>query len=46
MKFELLSAESVEHIHHATLRILAETGVSIKHAGARDMLTAHGARIE
>ena len=46
MKFELLSAESVEHIHQATLRILAETGVSIKHVGARDLLTAHGARIE
>ncbi len=46
MKFELLSAESVEHIHRATLRILAETGVSIKHVGARDLLTAHGARIE
>jgi trimethylamine--corrinoid protein Co-methyltransferase len=45
MTFELLSASSVDAIHQATLRILDETGVSIKHAGARDLLTSHGARL-
>jgi trimethylamine--corrinoid protein Co-methyltransferase len=41
-----LSPESIEAIHNATLRILSETGISVKHAGARDLLAAHGARIE
>ena len=40
MAFALLSHESVEAIHCATLRILNETGVSIKHPGARDLLRA------
>ena len=44
--FSFLSSSSVESIHSATLRILNETGIVINHAGARDMLTANGARIE
>ena len=46
MSLAFLSTESIEAIHHATLRILAETGVSIKHVGARELLCSHGARIE
>lgn len=44
--FTFLSPQSIEAIHNATLRIMNETGVVINHAGARDMLTANGARIE
>lgn len=44
--FPFLSPSSIEALHQATLRILAETGVVINHAGAREMLTANGARIE
>jgi trimethylamine---corrinoid protein Co-methyltransferase len=44
--FPFLSPSSIESIHNATLRILGETGVSIKHAGARNLLTSHGARVE
>lgn len=44
--FTFLQPEKIEAIHNATLRIMSETGVVINHAGARDMLTANGARIE
>ncbi len=44
--FTFLKPENIESLHHATLRILNETGVVINHAGAREMLTSHGARIE
>ena len=44
--FPFLSPQSIESLHHATLRILSETGVVINHAGAREMLTAHGAHTE
>jgi len=44
--FTLLTPNQVDSLHHATLRILGETGISVKHAGARDLLTAHGARIQ
>ncbi len=40
-----LSPESIESLHCATLRILSETGIAVKHAGARDLLMSHGARI-
>ena len=46
MPLTFLSPESIEAIHNATLRILAETGIAVKHAGARDLLASHGARIE
>ena len=42
----IITQDQIESIHNATLRILAETGVSIKHAGARDLLSSHGARVE
>lgn len=44
--FTFLSPQSIESLHIATLRIMSETGVVIHHAGARDMLTANGARVE
>jgi trimethylamine--corrinoid protein Co-methyltransferase len=46
MPLTFISPEQVTAIHKATLRILAETGISVKHKGARDLLSAHGARIE
>lgn len=42
----LLSAQEVESIHAASLRILAETGIELKHAGAQAVLHAHGAVID
>ncbi|MEW6240603.1 MAG: trimethylamine methyltransferase family protein [Chloroflexota bacterium] len=41
----LLSAESIEAMHAATLRVLNETGIVLNHAAGRDLLTAHGAKI-
>lgn len=41
-----LSPESIEAIHHATLRILGETGIAVKHVGARNLLISYGARVE
>lgn len=40
---DILSAADVAAIHDATLRILAEVGVVLPHAGARDMLRQAGA---
>jgi trimethylamine--corrinoid protein Co-methyltransferase len=44
--FNFLNPASIESLHHATLRILSGTGISVKHTGARDLLTSHGAHIE
>jgi len=41
-----LSADEVEAIHQATLRVLSEVGVMLDHAGAREMLIARGAKFE
>jgi len=43
--FNILSPEEVESIHHATLRILSEVGVTLTHARAREVLTGAGAFI-
>jgi trimethylamine--corrinoid protein Co-methyltransferase len=40
-----MSDAEVETLHQAVLRILAEVGVVLTHAGAREMLTAAGALI-
>jgi trimethylamine--corrinoid protein Co-methyltransferase len=40
-----LSPEEVESIHQATLRILAETGVTLTEPASRDLLTAAGATV-
>ncbi len=44
--FPFNTPSSLEALHTATLRIMSETGVVINHAGAREMLTANGARVE
>jgi trimethylamine--corrinoid protein Co-methyltransferase len=44
--FPFLSPTSIDSLHQATLRILSEAGISVKHAGARDLLASHGARVE
>ena len=46
MPLNFITSAQVDAIHNATLRILAETGISVKHTGARDLLSAHGARVE
>lgn len=40
---EILSASEIETIHHASLRILSETGILISQPGALDLLQAAGA---
>jgi trimethylamine:corrinoid methyltransferase-like protein len=37
MPFNLLSSEEVEALHHATLRILAETGIALTEPRSRAM---------
>ncbi len=44
LSLPLLSETEILEIHQATLRILAETGIVLTHAGAREMLLEHGAR--
>lgn len=44
-KFSILSSQEVESLHHASLRILSETGFVMTHAGARRMLTDAGASL-
>ena len=43
---EILSAEGVEDIHAASLRILAEVGVEVLGERALDLLAAAGARVD
>jgi trimethylamine--corrinoid protein Co-methyltransferase len=45
MPFTIITPSQIESLHLATLRILSETGIAVQHAGARDLLTSHGARI-
>ncbi len=42
-QFNILSPQEVESLHHASLRILSETGFLMTHAGARRILTDAGA---
>jgi trimethylamine---corrinoid protein Co-methyltransferase len=44
--FSILSPQEVEALHHATLRILSETGFVMTHAGARRILTDAGATLK
>ena len=44
--WNILEIQQVEAIHLATLRTLEETGVRLKHAEAREMLSEAGARLE
>jgi trimethylamine--corrinoid protein Co-methyltransferase len=43
--FQVLSQAEVESLHRATLRILGEVGISLTHAGARQLLVDAGARV-
>lgn len=43
--YELLKAEGLERLHHASLRILAEFGIDFYDEEARDILKAHGATV-
>jgi trimethylamine--corrinoid protein Co-methyltransferase len=43
---EPLSADHVEAIHQASLRVLAESGLRILHAPSRDLLAAAGAAVD
>ncbi|HEY8800364.1 MAG TPA: trimethylamine methyltransferase family protein, partial [Candidatus Limnocylindrales bacterium] len=43
---EVVSADELESIHDASLRILEEIGMDFLDEGARDLLTAAGARVE
>jgi trimethylamine---corrinoid protein Co-methyltransferase len=45
-QLKLLAEEDVRSIHLATLRILDETGLVLEDAGARELLTAAGARLD
>lgn len=42
-RLQMLSTEQVEAIHHASLDILARTGIVMKHEGARQLLLEAGA---
>jgi trimethylamine---corrinoid protein Co-methyltransferase len=42
--FEIISADELEAIHLASLRILEETGISVQSERARSLLARHGAR--
>ena len=46
LQLTALSQAEVEAIHQATLRILSEAGVALGHAGARELLTGAGARVQ
>lgn len=43
---EVLSVDQVEHLHRAALRLLAETGMRVLDAGARERFRASGCRVE
>ena len=43
---EVLSADQVEHIHQASLELLASQGMRIMHQGARRMLAEAGAMVD
>ncbi len=43
---EVLSADQVEHIHQASLRVLAETGMEFMDAGARAVMRQHGCDVD
>lgn len=43
---DLASAESVELIHQASLKLLAETGIRVLHEGARNIMQMAGAEVD
>ena len=45
-RFEVMSADEVEAIHRASLRLLAETGMEVMHAESRSLLRRGGADVD
>ena len=45
IRLQVLGEHGVQQVHEATLRILSETGIILTHAGARELLAGHGARV-
>lgn len=43
---ELISADQVEQLHVAAMHILEETGLEVRHAGARDLFAKAGAVVQ
>lgn len=43
---EVLSADEVERIHHMSLRVLAEVGMTMHDAGAREILGRAGCKVD
>lgn len=46
LRLEILSDESLIRIEETAYRLLSEVGISLQHAGAREMLHGHGCRVE
>lgn len=46
VRINLLTPEECERIHHASLRVLRETGVSIRNSNALDILQGNGCLIQ
>ena len=42
----VMSDDQVEQIHRSSLRLLADTGMRVLHAGARELLTAAGCTVD
>jgi trimethylamine--corrinoid protein Co-methyltransferase len=43
---ELLTQEQVERVHEASLEILEEVGLMVRHGPARDLFRAHGCEVD
>jgi trimethylamine--corrinoid protein Co-methyltransferase len=43
---QLISADEIEAIHHASLRLLQEVGMEVMHDESRRILKAHGAEVD
>jgi trimethylamine--corrinoid protein Co-methyltransferase len=43
---QIISADEIEAIHHASLRLLQEVGMEVMHDESRGILKAHGAEVD
>src|SRR5919205_3491809 len=43
---ELLTQEQVQHVHDASLEILEEVGLLVRHGPARDLFRTHGCQVD
>jgi trimethylamine--corrinoid protein Co-methyltransferase len=46
VRLEVWNRDDCRQVHHASLSVLAETGVEVKHAAARELLAAAGAKVD